>query len=67
MENKEYFNTTLVRLKELIPVMLRPALPNFNTTLVRLKEDIVGKKRLNLSNFNTTLVRLKEVSRYDIV
>ncbi len=54
-----YFNSTIVRLKEIRKDEVLELLHNFNSTIVRLKEVESDKQQLTIKDFNSTIVRLK--------
>ena len=56
------FNSTIVRLKVFIQVLINISAQNFNSTIVRLKGETEVKAKDVEDDFNSTIVRLKEAS-----
>jgi hypothetical protein len=61
LKNNVYFNSSMVRLKDLISAIIRIVPVDFNSSMVRLKGIIASLTAFNMLNFNSSMVRLKDI------
>ena len=54
-----YFNSTIVRLKDIVAYNKQSGASDFNSTIVRLKAEVWIDQANPLQDFNSTIVRLK--------